>query len=61
LNPRVASRSKWQRIEALQRLKSFLADYRVALKCYVGGDRTALFPFGTFGMRVRFGVSCSGP
>jgi REP element-mobilizing transposase RayT len=61
LNPRVASRDKWQRIEALQRLKDFLETYRVALKRFVDGDRATVFPFGTYGMRVRFGVLCSGP
>jgi len=61
LNPRVASRDKWQRIEALQRLKGFLDTYRAALKRYVDGDRTTVFPFGTYGMRVWFGVPCSGP
>ena len=61
LNPRVASRDKWQRIEALQRLKGFLDTYRAALKRFVDGDRTTVFPFGTYGMRVRFGVPCSGP
>ena len=61
LNPRVASRDKWQRIETLQRLKHFLASYRAALKRFVEGDRTTVFPFGTYGMRVWFGVTCSGP
>jgi REP element-mobilizing transposase RayT len=61
LNPRVASRDKWQRIEALQRLKEFLDTYRAALKCFVDGDRMTVFPFGTYGMRVRFGVLCAGP
>jgi REP element-mobilizing transposase RayT len=61
LNPRVASRDKWQRVEALGRLKSFLEAYRVALRQFAEGDRTTVFPFGTYGMRVRFGVLCSGP
>ncbi len=30
LNPRIAGRDKWKRIEAILRLKSFLSDYRVA-------------------------------
>ena len=61
LDPRVASRDKWQRIEALQRLRRFLEAHRVALKRFVDGDRAAVFPFGTYGMRVRFAVACSGP
>jgi len=61
LNPRVASRDKWKRIEALERLKDFLDAYRAALKHFIDGDRMAVFPFGTYGMRVRFGVLCAGP
>ena len=61
LDPRLASRDKWRRIEALQRLRGFLEAYREAWKRFVGGDRAALFPFGTYGMRVRFAVLCSGP
>ena len=61
LNPRVASRDKWQRIEVLQRLTCFLEAYRAALKRFANGDWATVFPFGTYGMRVRFGVPCSGP
>jgi len=61
LNPRIASRNKLQRINALQRLKEFLNSYRVALKRFADGDRDAVFPFGTYGMRIRFGALCSGP
>jgi hypothetical protein len=61
LDPRLACRDKWRRIEALQRLKDFLEAYREAWKRFVGGDRATVFPFGTYGMRVRFAVLCSGP
>ena len=61
LNPRVASRDKWQRIEALQHLRRFLDAYRAALMRFVDGERATVFPFGTYGMRVRFGVPCAGP
>lgn len=61
LNPRVASRDKWQRIEVLQRLKDFLSSYRAALKRFADGDRETVFPFGTYGMRVWLGVRCLGP
>jgi putative transposase len=61
LNPRVASRDKWQRIEVLQRLTCFLEAYRAALKRFANGDWATVFPFGTYGVRVRFGVPCSGP
>jgi len=61
LDPRLACRDKWRRIEALLRLKGFLEAYREAWDRFVGGDRAAVFPFGTYGMRVRFAVLCSGP
>lgn len=61
LNPRVAAKDKWRRIEALQRLKSFLSAYRQAWLRFAAGDRDVLFPFGTYGMVMRFGVLCSGP
>jgi len=50
-----------RRIEALQRLKSFLSAYREAWLSFVAGDRNVRFPYGTFGMRVRFSVMCNGP
>ncbi|MGC4001395.1 MAG: hypothetical protein QM767_29630 [Anaeromyxobacter sp.] len=59
LNPRVAAMDKWKRIEALQRLKSFLEAHREALLRFCGGDRAAVFPRGTYLMRVRFGACCA--
>jgi putative transposase len=61
LKPKVASVDKWRRIEALQRLKSFLNAYRGAWERFSAGDRDVLFPYGTYGMRVRFGVQCNAP
>jgi REP element-mobilizing transposase RayT len=61
LSPRVAARDKWRRIETLRRLKQFLDDYRRARHRYQEGDRSVLFPWGTYWMRVRLGVMCSGP
>ena len=58
LNPRVAGKNKWKRIEALQRLKSFYKDYKRALEAFQGGDNKALFPEGTYWMVVFFGANC---
>jgi putative transposase len=60
LNPRVASRDTWRRIEALGRLASFLTDYRAALKAWHEGKKSVLFPAGTYEMRVTYGVACAG-
>ncbi len=59
LNPRVAARDKWKRIEALSRLREFLAAYRDAWKALRAGVRDALFPAGTYLLRVAHGVRCA--
>ncbi len=60
LNPRVAGRDKWKRIEALQRLVAFLRSYREAWNARAAGDTEAIFPYGTYLMRVMHGVPCAG-
>jgi putative transposase len=60
LNPRVAARDQWRRIEALGRLVEFLADYRAALRAWRGGEKSVLFPAGTYEMRVSYGAACAG-
>jgi hypothetical protein len=59
LNPRIACRDKWKRVEAISRLKTFLKDYREAWLAYAGGLRNVLFPHGTYWMRVAYGASCA--
>ncbi len=61
LSPRLAATDKWKRVESLTRLRSFLQAYREALQRYLGGDRLAVFPAGTYLMRERFGVLCHSP
>ena len=58
LKPRVASRDKWKRLEAIGRLKRFLAEYRVAWRAFKGGARETRFPEGTYWMRLNCGVAC---
>ncbi len=59
LNPRVASRDKWTRIEALGRLAEFLHAYREAWRAFRAGLRDVLFPEGTYLLRVSIGVRCA--
>jgi putative transposase len=59
MSPRVASRDKWRRIELLQRLKTFVEDYRRALRAWLGGQREVVFPPGCYKMRRDFGVRCA--
>jgi putative transposase len=61
INPRVACRDKWKRIEALQRLREFFEAYRQACLRFRQGLRDVVFPLGTYGMRVFHGVVCEAP
>jgi putative transposase len=61
LSPRVACRNKWKRIEALRRVTKFVAAYKAALAAWRAGDRTALFPAGTWQMRVQHAAACCAP
>jgi len=61
LNPRIAGRDKWKRIEALLRLKEFLTSYRVAWQAMRQGVQDVIFPSGTYWLRVAFGVRCAVP
>lgn len=60
MSPRVAARSKWARIESLQRLQSFIEAYRAARAAFRGGRRDVVFPAGTYWLRVFVAVRC-GP
>ena len=60
INPRIATRDKWRRIEALQSLRSFLEAYRKAWQLFRDGIGGAVFPAGTYWLRIRFGVACAG-
>lgn len=59
LNPRVAARDKWKRIEVLRRLSGFLSAYREALAAWMSDDPAVLFPAGTYLMRVLHGAPCA--
>ena len=60
LSPRIAARDKWKRIEALGRLVEFLRAYRIAWKARHAGKLDAVFPRGTYLLRVLHGVPCAG-
>jgi REP element-mobilizing transposase RayT len=59
LNPRIAGRDKWKRIEALARLVEFLRSYRSAWAARCAGQAHAVFPCGTYLLRVLHGVPCA--
>ncbi len=59
LNPRVAARSKWRRIEAIQRNNEFIAEYNKARGQWKDGDREVVFPLGTYALRIHANVRCA--
>lgn len=59
LNPRIAGRDRWKRIEALSRLVGFLRAYRDARRAMQNGERNVVFPAGTYWLRVHCAVACA--
>jgi REP element-mobilizing transposase RayT len=59
LNPRLAARDKWKRVEAIGKLKTFLQQYRDAWRARRRGIEGVLFPAGTYLMRVLHGAPCA--
>jgi hypothetical protein len=60
LSPRLASRDKWRRLEALGRLGEFLSSYRAAWSARRAGAGDTPFPHGTYLLRVLHDVPCTG-
>jgi putative transposase len=58
LDPRVAARSKWSRIEALLRNRAFRDAYTAARQAFIAGVRDALFPAGTYWLRRFVQATC---
>ena len=58
LDPRVAARSQWSRIEALLRNKSFRDAYVAARTSFQRGVRDVLFPAGTYWLRRFANAVC---
>jgi len=59
MNPHVACRDKWRRIEALQRNRAFLDAYREARRDWLNGEKDVEFPFGVWFLRNFPGVKCA--
>jgi len=60
-SPRVAAKSTWRRIEALQRNQLFLKAYRAARALLTEGYNFVVFPDGTYWMQRFMSVVCAGP
>jgi REP element-mobilizing transposase RayT len=61
LNPRVAAKDKWKRIEALAGHVEFVRSYRAALERWRAKEPGVVFPAGTYLMRVFYGAPCAEP
>lgn len=59
LAPRVASRNSWLRVETLLKCAEFARQYAQALTAWCREQRDAIFPAGTYLMRVRHQVRCA--
>ena len=59
LDPRVAGRSKWSRIEALLRNRVFREAYAVAREAFCAGDRNVIFPAGTYWLGRFVQAACA--
>jgi len=59
LSPRVATKDPERRRRAVRSLKAFCFAYRDALKEWRAGERSVLFPQGTYLMRVRHPARCA--
>jgi putative transposase len=59
LNPHVAARSKWSRIEALLRNRAFRDAYIAARESFVAGVRNVVFPAGTYWLRRFVQATCA--
>jgi hypothetical protein len=60
INPRIACKDKWTRIEALAKLTGFVVEYKEALEEWKAGKRNVLFPYGTYKMKRDAHVRCKG-
>ena len=60
LRPRVAARSVWARVEALQRNRAFIEAYRAARAAWLAG-LSVVFPPGTYWLRRFAGVVVAEP
>ena len=58
INPQIAAKNKWRRIEALRRLQSWHRAYREAWKEWKAGKRDVEFPPGTYALVRHAGAHC---
>jgi putative transposase len=60
-NPRIAGKSSVERVLAIRRMCEFFRAYRAAWNEWRQGNRDAIFPAGTYALRVYAHVRCADP
>jgi putative transposase len=58
LKPNLAARSRWSRMEAIQRNREFRREYASAREAFLNGARDVEFPAGTYWLRRFAKVAC---
>ena len=58
-NPRIAARHPPERVHAIAQLLDFVRRYRTAWHAWRSGVREALFPAGTYALRIYARVACA--
>jgi len=61
LDPTLAAADRDERVAAIEGLKEFRAAYREAWLLWRAGTHSAMFPWGTYLMRVRHRAACRPP
>jgi len=58
-SPRIAAKSTPERVRALRRMLEFVREYRAIWHEWRNGNRAAVFPSGTYALRVHARVACA--
>jgi REP element-mobilizing transposase RayT len=58
-SPRIAAKSTPARVQAIRRILAFVREYRAARNEWRTGDRSAVFPAGTYALRIHACVTCA--
>lgn len=58
LKPKIAAKSKWARVEAIQRDKNFIQQHAQSLRDFLAKIPGTLFPFGTYWWHKFAGAIC---
>jgi hypothetical protein len=58
-SPRIASKSTPERVHAIRRMLEFVRQYRDAWTEWRNGNRNAVFPVGTYALRIYARVACA--